>query len=61
MSRASVLRLSKDEVEVMGVHAAAAVAGNDGVTRLPLRGNGFYVCCDGMKIMTTPERIGEGS
>ncbi len=43
------------------VHAAAADAGNEGVTRRPLRGTGFYVSCDGLKIMTTPERIGEGS
>ena len=61
MSRASVLRLSKDEVEVKGVHAAAAMAGNDGVSRLLLRGTGFYACCGGLKIMTTPEHIGEGS
>jgi hypothetical protein len=43
------------------VPAAAADGGDEGAMRQPLRAAGFYVSCDGLKIMTTPERIGSGS
>jgi hypothetical protein len=43
------------------VPAAAADGDDEGAMRQPLRAAGFYVSCDGLKIMTTPERIGSGS
>jgi hypothetical protein len=43
------------------VAAAAADEGNEETMRQPSRAAGFYVSCDGLKIMTTAERIGGGS
>lgn len=43
------------------VAAAAADADDEEAIRQPLRAAGFYVSCDGLKIMTTAERIGSGS
>jgi len=43
------------------VPAAAADAGNEEATMRRPGGTCFFVSCDGLKIMTTPERIVDGS